>query len=86
MAGRSFGSAENTATSLFGLPSTGLRISGTGVCSASRGIAWVNFCAPNSGLRGVPVGTLLSAKALGANGLRPFFSASAPVAVKMPHL
>src|SRR5215471_19402088 len=29
---------------------------------------------------------LLSANALGANGLSPFFNASAPVTVKIPHL
>src|SRR5262245_9892588 len=44
----------------------------------------VNFCAPNKGLRGAPVGTC--AKALVANGLKPFFKASRPLAVKIPHL
>ena len=57
---------------------------GIGVCSRSRGMRCENLAAPNSGLRGVPVGT--AAKALRANGLRPFFRRSAPVAVKMPHL
>jgi hypothetical protein len=42
------------------------------------------FWAPKSGLRGVPVGT--AANALWANGLSPFFKASAPVAVNIPHL
>src|SRR5262245_2851045 len=55
-----------------------------GVWSLRRGILWLNLVAVPSGLRGVPVGT--SAKALRANGLSPFFRASAPVAVKMPHL
>src|SRR5262245_16462619 len=44
----------------------------------------VNFCAPNKGLRGAPVGTC--AKALVANGLKPFFKANRPLAVKIPHL
>ena len=57
---------------------------GIGVCNRSRGMRWENLAAPNSGLRGVPVGT--AAKALRANGLRPFFKASAPDAVKIPHL
>ena len=50
------------------------RVMGIGVCSCSRGMRWVNLAAPNSGLRGVPVGT--SAKALRANGLSPFLNAS----------
>ena len=33
-----------------------MAVIGTGVRSRSRGMRWVNFCAPNSGLRGVPVG------------------------------
>jgi len=45
---------------------------------------WLNFAALNKGLRGVPVG--IAAKALRANGLSPFFKASAPVTVKIPHL
>src|SRR5262245_13787593 len=45
---------------------------------------WVNFCAPNNGLRGVPVG--IAPKALRANGLSPFFHAKNPPAVKRPHL
>ncbi len=59
-------------------------IKGMGVCVLSRGILKLNFVAVPRSLRGVPVGT--AAKALRANGLRPFFRASAPVAVKMPHL
>jgi hypothetical protein len=61
-----------------------LRVKGIGVCSGSLGMGWENFKAPNSGLLGVPVG--MSAKALRENGLSPFLRASAPVAVKMPHL
>ena len=57
---------------------------GTGVCSWSRGRGVVNFSAPKRGLRGVPVG--ISAKALRANGLRPFLHTSNPPAVKAPHL
>src|SRR5215510_10914463 len=44
-----------------------------------------NFLAPNRGLRGVPVGTL-SAKALGASGLKPFLHTNMPPLVMMPHL
>ena len=51
-----------------------MRVSGIGVCSCSRGIGCENFCAPNSGLSGVPVG--MAAKALRANGLRPFLHTS----------
>src|SRR5262249_7328624 len=45
---------------------------------------WLNLAAPNSGLLGVPVGT--AAEALRASGESPFFKASPPAAVKMPHL
>ena len=51
-------------------------------------MGWVNFCAPNNGLRGVPVGIWLplwEAKALGANGLKPFLHTSNPLVVKIPH-
>lgn len=57
-------------------------VKGIGVCS--RSMRCVNFLAPNSGLRGVPVGT--AAKALRAKGLRPFFQARAPPTVKISHL
>ena len=70
--------AGNTAWSLAVL------VSGIGVCSCSRGMRWLNLAAPNSLLRGVPVGT--SAKALRANGLSPFLQASNPVVVRIPHL
>ena len=75
MAGRSPSAAGNTA-----LPVAVSLVSVFGVCSARRGIAWLNLVAVPSGLRGVPVG-ISSAKALRANGLSPFFSRSAPVAV-----
>jgi len=58
---------------------------GTGCCSWSRMSGKRNLVEPNIGLRGVPVGTWLSAKALGAKGESPCFSASAPVTVKRPH-
>ena len=32
------------------------RVIGTGCCRLRRGIGWLNFLAPNRGLRGVPVG------------------------------
>src|SRR5262245_833203 len=58
---------------------------GTGCCRSRRGMRATNFLAPNKGLGGVPVGTL-SAKALGANGLKPFLHTSTPPLVMMPHL
>jgi hypothetical protein len=66
------------------LPVALSRVSGIGVCSASRGMRTENFCALNSGLRGTPVG--IAAKALRTNGFSPFFHARNPPAVKMPHL
>ena len=57
---------------------------GERVSRSARGIAWVNGKAPNSGLRGAPVGT--AANALLANGLRPCLSASPPTVVNTPHL
>ena len=62
-----------------------MRVRDTGVSRSSRGMRWVNFWAPNNGLRGVPVGTP-SANVLGANGLKPFLQSSNPLVVKMPHL
>jgi hypothetical protein len=41
---------------------------------------------PNSGLGGRPVGILESARALPANGLRPFFKTMVPAAVNSPSL
>jgi hypothetical protein len=53
---------------------------GRGCCTTSRGMARENFKMPPSGLRGVPVG--MAAKALRANGLRPFLHTSKPPAEK----
>ena len=53
---------------------------GSGCCRLRRGILETNLRAPNKGLGGVPVGTL-SAKALGASGLKPFLHTSTPPVV-----
>src|SRR5215510_8452494 len=79
LAGRSFAKAPVNRA----LPNWS-RTMGTGVSKSSRGIGAVNLRAVPNGLRGVPVGT--AANALRANGLRPFFQARNPPAVKSPHL
>src|SRR5918911_738121 len=54
--------------------------------TSNRSIGWVNGWTPNSGLGGRPVGMFESAKALLANGLRPFFTMMVPAAVNSPSL
>ena len=53
------------------------------MCRLSRFSEYLNFVAPKSGLRGAPVGTPVLAKALLANGERPFFRTSAPLSPNM---
>ena len=65
-----------------GLPAVLRRCKGTRGVTMARGMACVNFRAPNVGLGGVPVAA--SAKALRAKGLRPFFKASRPAPVNTP--
>ena len=59
------------------------RVTGTGDCRFRRFSGWSNFLAPNSGLRGVPVGTLgKGAARQGAES--PFLHTSSPPEVKIP--
>src|SRR5438270_3439630 len=54
--------------------------------TSKRGMGWVKAWTPKSGLRGAPVGMLLSAYALGANTLKPLVSTNVPAADMSPIL